>query len=442
MVRDAGDETIVKKFRLDDEFPEKFTGELKKLAEQTAVPERIMRLAWRAHWDIPGPNALFDMFHRSRGLPDGDDRKATEENVKDALIQQDILPFWIPKILNTSFTLLTRVDIRRFFELGVIDRPAVVDEFVKRGYSDADADRQAEFASKNLTRKIRNSPIVKSYARGEIPESELRDEIRKLGAGPADEQEAIDNGKRLLSIDTRKKCLSSLRKRFLLGDFDVLEARDLVIGLGLDADQAQVIVNGWACERDNRDKLAPANILCGWLERGAITAGEMVERLVRLGWDDQDALRLLTDCQARIQLKVTTTQKKRLAAALKEAEKNTKERERMLKQITRDTEKAKRDREKRRSRDSVREQVTLEIAGRLMQEDGDISTVQSNVVLAIKRFRTRFLLDTDTILEIGAEVAQRAGVTGDFEGWAAETSEVLAGYPALPASQSLQETSP
>ena len=442
MVRDADDAVIVERFGLDSQFDRKFGGELRELAEQTAVPERIMRLAWRAHWDIPGPNALFDMFHRSRVLPDGDPRKATRQDVEAALIQQDILPFWIPKILNTSFTLLTRVDIRRFFELGVISREAVVDEFVRRGYSDEDSDRQAEFADKNLTRKIRNSPVVKSYARGEIPEADLRVELQRLGARPAAEQEGVDAGKRLLSIDTRKKCLRSLRKRFLLGDFDVLEARDLVIGLGLDADQAQVIVNGWACERDHRDKLASANVLCGWLERGAITAGEMVERLIRLGWDDQDALRLLTDCQARIQLKVTKEQKRRLDAALKEAEKNTKERDRMLKQITRDNEAARREREKRRSATSQREQITLEIAGRVMPEDGDISTVQGDVVRAIRRFRSRFLLDFDTVLEIGAEVAQRAGVAGDFDGWATETSEVLAGYPALPASQSLQDVSP
>ena len=438
MVRDADDERIVERFGLDSQFEEKFGGELRELADQTAVPERIMRLAWRSHWDIPGPQALFSMLHRSRVLPDGDPAKATQEDIEAALIQQDILPFWIPKILNTTFTLLTRVDIRRFFELGVIGRGEVVEEFVKRGYSDLDADRQAEFAAKNLSRKIRNSPPVKRFAKGEINEADLRNELHKIGVQREVEDEAVEAAKRLMSIDTRKVCLGALRKRFLLGDFDVLQARDLIIGLGLDADQAASIANKWACERDAKGKLAPANTLCGWLERGAIAAGEMVERLVRLGWSDNDALRLLADCQARINLKVTREQAARVKSALKEAEKNRKEREQMLKAMARDNEKSRREREKQRDNETRRETIALEIAARLLPEDGDLSDVQGNVVRAVRRFRSRYLLDFDTILEIGAEVAQRVGVKGDFAGWASETSEVLAGYPALPASQSEQ----
>jgi len=140
MVRDADDETPggpVKRFGLDSNFDDKYGDQLKKWSEQQGIDEKIARYAWRSHWTIPSPTQLFEFYHRLRKKPEFPDLLG---DVKAALIQQDILPYWHEHFLAVSFRPMGRVDVRRAFNIGAIDDKRVTQAYSDLGYDDKTAD--------------------------------------------------------------------------------------------------------------------------------------------------------------------------------------------------------------------------------------------------------------------------------------------------------------
>src|SRR6201999_655363 len=113
MVRDADDEKLVQQFGLDTGFTDKFAKQLKQWAKDQGVPEIVAQYSWRAHWTIPSPGQLFTFWHRLRYNPQFGGKEKLLADIKAALVQQDILPYWHDAYLAVSFHPLTRVDARR-----------------------------------------------------------------------------------------------------------------------------------------------------------------------------------------------------------------------------------------------------------------------------------------------------------------------------------------
>jgi len=145
MVRDAGDEKVVADSGFDEDFAgenAKYTGQLKEWAKDQGIPDEVMKFAWRAHWSIPGPQALYEMLHR-RVLPGDEDEQ--KETIRKALKQQDIAPGWIEPLLDISFRPLTRIDTRRAFDIGAIEEPQMHDAFLDQGYDKDNAQILVDF---------------------------------------------------------------------------------------------------------------------------------------------------------------------------------------------------------------------------------------------------------------------------------------------------------
>jgi hypothetical protein len=393
MIRDTADPNVVSRFRLDDLFLDKFQGPVRRWAEEQGITEEVARHYWRAHWSIPSPTQLFEMFHRSRALPDGHPAKITYEDVRAALVQQDILPFWIDPILETTYSLLRLVDIRRALELGAIDEDEVRRQLVRRGYSDHDADVLTQYYARAKQRGFRTHPAVQQWRRGEmdwldvaarlradgateatIEEVRLRgqrhllrlpllteyaqgiwtwDEVRvrleRLGAEPLTIQQAHDQGLRRRTAQYRRRCLAAVKERVTGGELERPAAVQLVWELVGDAVEAQQLVDLWLCEQRFRSRQVSASQMCGWVERGLLTADEMLDRLMRLGYSQGDALRVLAACGIDIaertrrrleaERRKREAEERRIQAELerqrREEERRTRERERRLGQLRR-----------------------------------------------------------------------------------------------------------
>lgn len=159
MVRDADDDTVtgpVTKFNLDAEFTNKYGKQLKKWSEDQGIPEVVARYAWRSHWNIPSPTQLFEFYHRLRFKPEFGDLLG---DVKSALIQQDILPYWHKHYLAVSFRPLTRVDVRRAYNIGAMKEEDVEKSYLDLGYSDDNARVLTEF-----TKRLRDDGIISHKA--------------------------------------------------------------------------------------------------------------------------------------------------------------------------------------------------------------------------------------------------------------------------------------
>lgn len=292
MVRDTADVALVDKFGMDDEFQAKFAGDIVDWAKASGVSDEYMQSVWRAHWSIPAPGQLFDMLHRSAELPITDPAYVDLDDVEAALKQQDILPYWVPRFINSAYNLLGRIDLRRGFQLGVIDREKLVEKYQVAGYREDDANTLADVTEATTLATFRRSPLVGQLAGGTITDEEFTEGLSADGA--TDDMIAAAR-KRALTIargKKRKRCTDAYHKRYLAGDLSTAGGRANLLALGLSADIVDTLIDGWQCERDARGKAIPAGELAALYSQGAITADSLTSRLKIIGYSYEDAVLL------------------------------------------------------------------------------------------------------------------------------------------------------
>lgn len=313
MVRDTDDERVVQQFGLDDEFEAKFGQQIQDWSYAQGVDPTYMRYIWRAHWSIPSPTQLFEFWHRLRHTGEFGTAEELYNDVRNALIQQDILPYWIDAYLAVSYRPLTRVDARRMFETGQLTEKELFLQYTDMGYSDDNATRLVEFSKTQRRQKWKSNKVVKDYIAGVLSGDQFNNLMKGEGAT---DQEIITvgtwaNGQR--SLNRRRVCQKAWRRRFLLGEFDSVEARQIVIRDGIDAGIAEEIVAGWECEKATKGKAIPAAKVGQWYAEGIIGQADVYNRLINLGYKSDDAVNLIREFELRIVQRQQATQKKLLA---------------------------------------------------------------------------------------------------------------------------------
>lgn len=144
---------------------------------------------WAAHWSLTGLQDTFSMYHR--GIIND-----TELNTWFALT--DIMPFFREKLKQLNYSLVTRVDIRRFYAEGLYNEEQVTQAYKKLGFNDADAqlqtqytvlhERESENPTKVKIKTLTESMVIKAYKRGIIDENTAINRLTQVGYLPADAQ--------------------------------------------------------------------------------------------------------------------------------------------------------------------------------------------------------------------------------------------------------------
>lgn len=412
MTRDVEDNNIVQRFGLDADFNLKFADKVKEWAYQQGVSEEYMRRVWRAHWSIPSPTQLFEFWHKLRHDPKYNANGELEADVKQALEQQDILPFWIPRYLDSSYRVPTRVDTRRMFNNGDISRDQVFLIYTQGGYSDPVAESLTKFAESERRKAWLKRPEVKQYATGLISRAELQRLLTAAGVDAPTVQAAIDKGDWDRKIERRKQCHAAWRKRYLSGELSRDEVLKNLIQDGLDVGAATEITEGWSCEKKQRTKTIPAAEACRLYTEGIITEADYFTRLTNVGYSSKDAVAILADCNLKLMAKRTAAQEKemkRLTAAQKKLEQAAKQSVAQQEKVATQQRQAL---DKARSLAKVRRNLVLEAAfalsPKLEIDPGDaVELVEATARLVGERTAVPY----DTILQAGPDVAKAAAVT-------------------------------
>lgn len=321
MVRDTNDEALVQKFGMDDQFNTKFGSDISDWADKQGVDSKFMRYAWRAHWSIPAPGQLFEMYHRLRNLPDDDSRKVSDETIREALVQQDILPFWVDKFIAISFRPLSRIDARRAYQIGSINRTQLRQAWSDQGYDDKNADILVEFTDKQRIQQVLRSPWINRYSDGDVTFEEMINELSEEGLQDQDIPLVTRRANTKLAGKRRKRCIAAYRKRFLAGEFTKDDIQPTLHALGLSDQQALNIAGAWECELDAQGKNFSAAQLGQLLDDSLIDAADFIQRARRLGWNNDDAIILLRHWERRLGIKRTQSEERALQREQREAEK-------------------------------------------------------------------------------------------------------------------------
>lgn len=305
MASDSTEDGVVSKFQLDDSFAEKNSGQLLDWLNQNGVSEQQAKLAWRSHWRPPGISQLLEMNIRL-GRRDPNSAEFLDANSLDAaLAQNGVSPFWRPLLLAMSQKPLSIRQVAQAYTLGEMTYDDMLSAFMDLGYNPDNARRLADVQVRRADLSFLRHWSVKAYAQGTITRADFEEVLRTDGASDTAVQLAADRAELLLSASTRRNCTKSINRRFIIGEIDVTEAQQQLVGFGLGADQAQSLTEGWQCLREARGKIIGASDLCGLFEIGAIGIADVVAGLQRLDYSYDDAVLLARKCAWRVNEKLT-----------------------------------------------------------------------------------------------------------------------------------------
>jgi hypothetical protein len=185
MVRDSDDTDLVNRFGLDTGFNEKYGRQLKEWSEIQGISEQHARYDWRAHWSIPSPTQLFEFWRRLRYNPKFGGKEKLLGDIKAAMIQQDILPYWHEHYLAVQFRQMRLVDVRRSFQIGAMTEAELVPSYLQLGFSDDDAEKMAKFTRQLRDRSVLTERPVKLWLRLALTRQQAFAELSQQGI-PAD----------------------------------------------------------------------------------------------------------------------------------------------------------------------------------------------------------------------------------------------------------------
>lgn len=291
MVRDADDEALVARFDLDADFTKKFGKQLKKWADDQGIPEQVARYSWRAHWDIPSPGQLYQLLHRHRRSGIYGTEAQLIDDIRTALEQQDIAPFWIDKLMSISFLPLGRIDARRAFQIGAISADDVENAFVELGYDDRNA-----FILRNYNERLKNDAasnnrILKLWLKFAIDGNEANERMLKAGY----DHDTIRQAMRDLSGDFAR---SYLAKAFTIGELSRDELSQLLSEHGLEDDSIAGILERLALSAK------PVAILERY-EIGVIDRNAASREMAQFGVAASRIDRMLTKFDSQLELRAT-----------------------------------------------------------------------------------------------------------------------------------------
>jgi hypothetical protein len=380
MQRDVVNPNVVNTFGLDDGFTDNFQGRLKEWADQQGVTEEQMRMEWRAHWSIPSPTQLYVMLHRLRHDPDFGGPQKVEQDVETALKQQDILPYWIPRLMKVSYHALTRTDLNRAFERGWVDEDAYVDGMYQNGYSDDDAKTLLRFAVQERKLAIRNNPLMHDFASGYISGDQLWEGFAREGYSVQLAADVSEEAEYRRTVVLQRRNVDAIASQYKACRISLEEAKADAAELGIPPEvfdlQIGIAENRTLCGT----KKERASTLCQALTDGFITESDYVKRMKELKYDDTAIETYLALCNDAAKRRRAKAELKAQKDAEREAQREAKAVERAERQAAGQAQRLQKLIEQQERRRQTRNAQLMSAANRLGTHLADISSPPTELV--------------------------------------------------------------
>lgn len=307
MVRDAADEEAAKKYGYDEDFEKKWAGDLVEFGEALGVEKKTAKYYWRAHWQIPSYTQLTEMQYRLRPGRAKPGTEVTELDVTQALKMDDMLPFWVPRMMAMSAHPVNPSDAVKAFMIYAFDEGELRDILMDNKYSEKSADDYIKYLKKERhVRTMRQSgyptprQLVRLYSNCLLTNGQLRDVISKI-AHSEEQTNAISDAAQLsFEIRQRERAIKTVHRPFILGLIDEGEAAEELARRGVESECVSGLIELWKSEALRRDKHLSAATLCKMRERFIIGPEQQLIALVRQGWSRASAMSITQLCTADI----------------------------------------------------------------------------------------------------------------------------------------------
>lgn len=264
MVRDTFS-PIAETYGQFEDFPEK----IMDYWSAQPIGDMWAKHYWGAHWELISIQQALEMYHRRKG--NSDDSVITFDELKQFLKAKDVMPFWRDKLIETAYNPVTRVDIRRIYNMGLKDSHWVYNRYLDAGYSPENAQALTDFT-------------IHSQDESDVS---INKQIRATA-------------EKIIKLSFDREIISSI------------EASQRLVMVGVRPDEAQITTQLWQFDRDTErdykkgvsDKERMITQLKTDYEKRIIDRSYATNTLIALGLTQQDAENELKYSDLRADLKL------------------------------------------------------------------------------------------------------------------------------------------
>jgi len=276
-VREAFYEDYIEEYGLLQELP----GEFVNYAQKQGLSEYWAKKFWAAHWELPSIMQGFEMLHRDVIEPGDLDK---------LFMAVDIMPWWRDKLQAISYNPLTRVDVRRVFKMGIIDRDQVKRTYLDLGYNEEKAEwltKFTEMQNNEADRDLTKAEILSSYSKMIIGQIECNDMLLDLGYSQ-DEVNILISMKEYTTVkEIKDREEKRIRKFYLAGAYTSNQAITELGKLDLVGAEQDSLIKLWDSEKLAKLKSPTKKELDTLFSNGIITQGIYVEEMNHLGYKEK-----------------------------------------------------------------------------------------------------------------------------------------------------------
>ncbi len=273
-VREAFTPEAVQRLQLDAEFPEDFA----RYAAQQGISREWALMYWRAHWILPSAQMGFEMFQRNI---------IGDTELDDLLKALDFSPAWREKLRKLSYRTLSRVDVRRMYQLGVLGEPEVLTAYHDLGYSPTDAESMTKFTilyASEKERDLTKGDILGGYKDGIVKRGEAKEFLMLMGYDPNESEFYLVRADLDLDAEEKKAAIEDIHITFIRKFISENEAIAKLGQLGLAGLEIERIMRKWRKEIAAKVRQLSKSDIQKLYEYGVIGRGLAIEFMETIGY--------------------------------------------------------------------------------------------------------------------------------------------------------------
>lgn len=275
-VREAFTPEIAERFGQYEDYPPEF----EEWALKKGLSSEWSKRYWASHWSLPSAGQGFEMLHRG----------AINETELNMLLRAlDIMPFWRERLTKIAYRRLSRVDIRRMYNVGVMDESEVLEAYLELGYNDRDAKRMTEFTIKQVLKtqsKFTTADIINAYSKSMITRSETRELLLDIGVRSENINFIISSAEYKQEWKLTDDRIAAIRNLYKREVYTQDNARSELLRLDLPAKRVDVLMEQWYVdEKDKPPRLWTTAQTIGFIKEKLISEQRGIKELQNIGYD-------------------------------------------------------------------------------------------------------------------------------------------------------------
>ncbi len=259
-----------------------------EIASKLGIDDKWIKKFWHSHWRLLGAGQILEAFHR---------KIMTETELLDYLRRLDYVDNDRKILMEMSFNLLTRVDVRRIFENGLISSKELFDYYGTLGFNERD-----QLLMTVLAKKLRfidaidlRKHYIEMYENGLVNDKEISNLLSETGLDSDEIRDYLELSNSQKELDFKIELKKRIELRFYEGDIDFEILIKQLRNLGVSDREIRRIENNAILFDFTKVKLPTLAELKRYYKKEIIDLNKFVYYALRLGLAQEHIFWILQD---------------------------------------------------------------------------------------------------------------------------------------------------